>query len=1381
MSDTGLGATLQLDIAEALNRIDQVAQALTAATTSLPVTFDTSEASQVTTAIDQAVQAADTSVEPDADASAVTVAIDGAVAAADTSVTPEADASGVTTAIDDAVDAVDATVPVGADTAPAAAALDSLVAGAEAAGVTVPIDGDASGATAAIAEVADAASTEEIVLTVTADTGDAESKIGAVGDAAAEAQAPVEDLSDATTGLGTATTEASGGAASLSGGLGTLANISTATSKSAAGLGSVLGDALPKSAQGGALAVGALITTTQQFFTAAEEAQVSAARFNTTLGESAENVRQIDVGNLTGQLGDLAAKLGTSDEALQDAASRIFQLGEASGSASPQVAETTEQILALSLRARALNPDLGESGQIAEQLTGAFARGGRALVPFGIALSSAQIEARALADTGKATSAELTIFEKSAAGAALAAEQFGGSLNEAITAGAENPEIRLATIGNAFGELKEELGAPIVIPVLELLESLAPIGLTVTTIIGTLVQALVPLIQTISFLLTPVSALAQGLNDADPAVRQLIVGIPLLAAALAGALGPIGLVIGAVTGAIAVFNGLRGVLGGDTGAAKFAAEVNEASSALRDEQGILRTTTAAVANYIETTSRFNSRHQLDDLERAGISLEQVAKFARQGTEGGEKFVAVLAEAGESGKNIVDLAESFDEVQRATQQAAHNTLAFEVAQGQVSQAFLIAASASGDYVRGLEEAREAADEVAESTLNTKLVSGELTAAQFDAAVSSTTAADGAADYSAALAQVNEQAANATANQQALDAQLAALGDRLPGLGAAFQAAGDSTGWLDTSLGDLATQLQSANVTSGDFDVIAQGLGVTTDQLRAFVDTAAESLKSFVETATGTLPSVGTAFDNAAAAAEKAKEPLSAKGILKALQDSVAAVRDETNNLRTLVAAGFTDLAGLASQKGPEFVKAFADAVRAGDKETLSAFQHTLLTANVAGDDLNHLLTDTIGPQFLAHSGEIARDASAAFGADFVLTNPVTQQLSSVGDLLSGGQPRFAEQAGIFAKGGTDSFNAKWGEIPGLAANTLTATGTAIRNSAGILTGAATNVGTAARGALTDKLNEIPDATTGILNRTRDRVTAAEQAMEIAGRLIGAATGEGLGDGFTEEAKAGTEKGTLASRALLAGASVANAAAAVGAGSGVGKSFGQGIVSGINSYITPIRAAAARSVREAEEAARAEARSHSPSELFADLGRDLAFGLALGMEDGTQFVVQEAEAIVQRAAAAARQTAQVVAASVASQLEDAAQAANAAGEGDLANQIRFLSTHPFRTDVLEDAIHEANRDGLADIAHQLEAFAHAQQQAEVAPAVGPSGLDAFNADQFSVGSVNFYLDSITLHNADPETAREAGRQLVRSAAAELERTRLLTVAIRQQNGG
>ncbi len=308
-------------------------------------------------------------------------------------------------------------------------AIQDAVSGVEADPVSIQVEADTAPAEAEIQSL----DADPIDVEVDADTTSATSEIDNLGDSASAATGSVDGLSDATTGL-------SAGASALDGSIG----------GAVAGMGG-----FGKAAAAGGAALGV-------FFSQGIDATSQLERFNLVTGDAAASVRSIDVGGLSGDLGELALQLGSDDEAALNAAASLFQFGINSGRTADEVSKTTDQVFALAENAVALNPALGDISTVQDGLSRALARGGRFASQYGLSLTSAEINARALRDTGKSTATELTQFDKAAAGAAIATERLGTQLGDNVAAGAQNAAIQLKIVKQRASEAVEEIGKEIV-------------------------------------------------------------------------------------------------------------------------------------------------------------------------------------------------------------------------------------------------------------------------------------------------------------------------------------------------------------------------------------------------------------------------------------------------------------------------------------------------------------------------------------------------------------------------------------------------------------------------------------------------------------------------------------------------------------------------------------------------------------------------------------------------------------------------------------------------------------------------------------------------------------------------------------------------------
>lgn len=601
MSDVGLGATLQLEITDALARIEQVGASLAAATSGIPVTLD----------------------QPDA--APITASIDDAVAAADTTVTPDAQSDGVTTSIDDAIGAADTTIPVDADITAAASEIDSLSAVSD---VIVPVDADTTAADASIADVVAVADAETATITVDADTSAADAAISATGDSASNASGGVDQLTSSLGALKGSTADATG---------------------LAAGLGSAVGS-LPGPFGEAAAAGGALIGIIGGFFEAGTSLIAAEQRLTLTTGEFRQAIEQIDVGSLRTDIKGLAADTGSTIVPIDNAISRIFQLGTSSGETGQQITSTSAKIVALAGFVRASNPALGETGDIANRLTDSLARGGRALQQYGLSLAAKDILEKAQQETGRQT---VTQYEKTAAAADLLSEKLGPEFAARIAAGTENPVIQIGQIKAEFTALFEEIGKPVVAPVVSILRDLAPLGEEVGRTLGVAVEAVLPFAEDLGIVakqaapvldvliavaapLIKLAALLNPINVAlrvgDAAFSHIIGPIESLGGALERlASGPVGKVESVLSGVISFAEGVGEKVsaiagkvedflgGGGTSEDKFTAAVKDATKAADDQA--VSTIKAAAADGTLTEAQANAALGAKDHTAALAALQ----------------------------------------------------------------------------------------------------------------------------------------------------------------------------------------------------------------------------------------------------------------------------------------------------------------------------------------------------------------------------------------------------------------------------------------------------------------------------------------------------------------------------------------------------------------------------------------------------------------------------------------------------------------------------------------------------------------------------------------------------------------------------------------
>lgn len=624
----------------------------------------------------------------------------------------------------------------------------SITAAVEAADTVVPVEVDERQLEDEIEQAVAAADTS---ITVTADTTQATAAVGELADAAAAVAAPAEEAGQALGDVGSAATIVNTSASLATGQMGQLRGVLGNVAKGAGVAGAALG---------GVALVGF------QLFDAAVEADTATRRFEGTLGEFAETVNRIDVGGLDESIESLATRLGSSDEAVSDAAASLFQLGESSGKAGRQVAATTEQVLALAARAVALDPALGDVGTVADRLATALARGERAAVPFGISLDAADVEARALRDNIGKTAETLTVYERIAAGAVIVTERLGTSIGDDINRGAQAAEFRLGALQERIGNTFEALGADLVDPVIELFESLEPAITSVATAGGQLAEGVVPVLTvgfkalgTVAELLAdtlgliPEEAvtiaaslyainrvtgpLTTGLTQARTAVAalnatSLQAGTTSLGGGLKSMVGQINPLAVVVAGAGAAFIAWRRTMQG------IDREVEGLTDAIKADSGAIgENTRAVVVNKLEKEGLLEAATKLGipleqvtaaalgnatALDAVNTALDQVAGTTRsygealdagntEQTEAVEAAVALRGALGDITKETIEGKTSYDRITAATGAATTATGVWTEAQLAARQALLDLTDAAR---AGLPEVGDLWGQVAEDT-------------------------------------------------------------------------------------------------------------------------------------------------------------------------------------------------------------------------------------------------------------------------------------------------------------------------------------------------------------------------------------------------------------------------------------------------------------------------------------------------------------------------------------------------------------------------------------------------------------------------------------------------------------------------------------------
>lgn len=964
MADVGLDSELVLDVERALRAVGQVEEKADRAT-NLVLKADTR---QVTSAIEAALASVDTSLVITGEAADVTGDITAAIEAADSSVLVTGETGELTGDITGAVDAADTGVVVTGDATDVTGSIDGAV---DAADTAVVVTGNASDVTGSIDGAVQAADTN---VEITADTSQAQAQVAAVGTAASTSTGGVLSLRAALAGL-----TALGVGGLLVEIVNAASDIGESSSKAATVFGDSFGE-IERFADDAATAVG---LSAEQAFAA------------------------------TGTFGNLFQALGVGQEEATGLSQDVVQLG--ADLASFNNLEVTDALEKLRS---------GLVGEI-EPLRG-----------LGISFGAADVEARGLALGLADVADQLTEGDKVLARYSLIAEQASlaqGDFARTSDGLANQSRILVAEIGNVAASAGQQL-LPTVLELVDMardelvprfgelanavLPALADALLAVAPLAGTFLDVLIagaPILQVIAdvldsiptplltfaattFLLTkgvdstlgPLSTFLSGISQMRPVLAGVASGTTGLPGMVTGLLNlhPAVLAAGVALGAITA-----SLLAAKQRKAEFRAEVREATEALRDEEGVLRTTSDAISKYVEEGSRLGESNQLDDLRRIGLSLGEVADLARDGADGLAEFRRRTIEAGE-----VDLTGNFDWADLTREQ-----LEELIATGETYvDSQVVALQGNEELIRSFEELQSVVTEAARAELDRLAVAGPAEAAIVAQAEANNLLADGSVDVVAALDETNRAMAALTREQEraAEEAQrvidtYGPVADQFVGTAEALGRLGETAPEVTTFIRDLrlgtddtagafldfALAADAAALSEDQWADAAALLGVDVETLRGHVELLAETVATFVDQAVGQLPTVQSVFGEVATAAGETGA-VTAAALAEALTNTASELGDFRADLAAITDAGFADLAAIIAEQGPQVGGALADelerAIADGNVEILEGLRGATSAFNNEWSATEEYFRTTLGPQMVLTTGLLGGAITESFG-------------------------------------------------------------------------------------------------------------------------------------------------------------------------------------------------------------------------------------------------------------------------------------------------------------------------------------------------------------------------------------------------------------------
>lgn len=412
--------------------------------------------------------------------------------------------------------------------------ITSAVTAADNQTLDIPVNADIAPAESEIQGL----SGEQIDVTVNADTSEAQTQMQDLGGSADTASGGLEKVKAAGDGIGVMGEMAGGSIAGLGGSMGALG---------------------PEGAAAGA-GVGVVGGFIDKMFNSAVQGDGAAMRFSQTLGQLAGGFDKNPIDGMNMSLEQLGQHFGSTKAQMENSLSNMFQFGNAAGKTQQQTAGFSSQVEMLAARAVSLNPGLGSVSDASNKLELALARGGKFASAYGISLSTAEIKARALAETGKKSAGDLTIQDKAFAGASIAAERYGKESLPQIAKGMENPINKQKSFTVELDNMFEKLGKPLIAPMFEIMKSIVPVIGIVAKIFADLGKDFLPMVAK---MLQDSMPAWQMLDSVFKAIEPIM---PLITFALEMMFNPIGAITGAVQELGPVFsdvwNGIQSALSG---------------------------------------------------------------------------------------------------------------------------------------------------------------------------------------------------------------------------------------------------------------------------------------------------------------------------------------------------------------------------------------------------------------------------------------------------------------------------------------------------------------------------------------------------------------------------------------------------------------------------------------------------------------------------------------------------------------------------------------------------------------------------------------------------------------------------------------------------
>ena len=242
----------------------------------------------------------------------------------------------------------------------------------------------------------------------------------------------------------------------------------------------------------------------------------SIAKTSATVAESFDKVFGPSADRLREGLDDTRKAMGLGADEMEAMLLTTGTLAVGMGLPAEAAADMSEELFILAGDLQAFNPAAGTTEEALQALQAAIRGEFDPLERFGAKLSAAEVNTRALADSGKASVSDLSAQEKAIATVGLAADKTAvqqGALNDAVDAGARTSEILEAKMR----DLKVEIGRGF----LPIVDDITVALLNLTDANDDTGSAIVGLFEPVQQLTGMVRDLSDGVDDSTEASNLL--------------------------------------------------------------------------------------------------------------------------------------------------------------------------------------------------------------------------------------------------------------------------------------------------------------------------------------------------------------------------------------------------------------------------------------------------------------------------------------------------------------------------------------------------------------------------------------------------------------------------------------------------------------------------------------------------------------------------------------------------------------------------------------------------------------------------------------------------------------------------------------------